>query len=48
MSGFGRVAGEALAEWWLSGGGSRRCSEPKAEGAVKKWGLSQALTNKFH
>ena len=31
MSGFGRVAGEAVAEWWLSGGGSRRCSEPKAE-----------------
>ncbi len=30
MSGFGRVAGEAVVEWWLSGAGSRRSSEPKA------------------
>ena len=31
MSGFGRVAGEAVIEWWLSGAGSRRPCEPKAE-----------------
>ena len=31
MSGFGQAAGEAVVEWWLSGAGSRRCSEPKAE-----------------
>ena len=31
MSGFGRVAGEAVVGWWLSGAGSRRSSEPQAE-----------------
>ncbi len=31
MSGFGRVAGGAVVEWWLSGGGSRRSCEPQAE-----------------
>ena len=31
MSGFERVAGEAVVEWWPSGAGSRRCSEPQAE-----------------
>ena len=31
MSGFGRVAAEAVVEWWLSGAGSLRFSEPEAE-----------------
>jgi len=31
MSGFGRVAAEAVVEWWLSGAASLRFSEPEAE-----------------